>query len=76
MTDTPLLELRGISKSFGSVQALTEVDFDVRHGEAGDMSHAEIHNGYGTLHARACADGMRKLRPSKRSLVLSRSGFA
>jgi D-xylose transport system ATP-binding protein len=33
VTDTPLLELRGITKSFGSVQALTEVDFDVRHGE-------------------------------------------
>jgi D-xylose transport system ATP-binding protein len=33
MTDTPLLELRGVSKSFGSVQALTDVDFEVRHGE-------------------------------------------
>ena len=33
MTDTPLLELRGITKSFGSVQALTDVDFDVRPGE-------------------------------------------
>jgi D-xylose transport system ATP-binding protein len=30
---TPLLQLRGISKSFGSVQALTEVDFEVRPGE-------------------------------------------
>ena len=29
----PLLELRGISKSFGSVQALTEVDFEVQPGE-------------------------------------------
>jgi D-xylose transport system ATP-binding protein len=29
----PTLELRGISKSFGSVQALTEVDFEVRSGE-------------------------------------------
>jgi D-xylose transport system ATP-binding protein len=29
----PLLELRGISKSFGSVQALTDVDFEVRPGE-------------------------------------------
>jgi D-xylose transport system ATP-binding protein len=29
----PLLELRGISKSFGSVQALTDVDFEVRSGE-------------------------------------------
>src|ERR671936_1042716 len=33
MSDTPLLELRGVSKSFGSVQALTDVDFEVRHGE-------------------------------------------
>jgi D-xylose transport system ATP-binding protein len=33
MTDSPTLELRGISKSFGSVQALTEVDFEVRAGE-------------------------------------------
>ena len=30
---TPLLELHGISKSFGSVQALTDVDFEVRPGE-------------------------------------------
>ncbi len=29
----PLLELRGVSKSFGSVQALTDVDFEVRAGE-------------------------------------------
>jgi D-xylose transport system ATP-binding protein len=35
MTDTsaPILELRSLSKSFGSVQALTDVDFEVRHGE-------------------------------------------
>ena len=33
MNQTPLLELRGISKSFGSVQALTDVDFEVRQGE-------------------------------------------
>jgi D-xylose transport system ATP-binding protein len=29
----PTLELRNISKSFGSVQALTDVDFEVRDGE-------------------------------------------
>jgi D-xylose transport system ATP-binding protein len=29
----PILELRGISKSFGSVRALIEVDFEVRAGE-------------------------------------------
>ena len=31
--DTPLLELRNITKSFGSVQALTDVDFEVGPGE-------------------------------------------
>jgi len=30
---TPLLDLRNISKAFGSVQALTDVDFEVRSGE-------------------------------------------
>jgi D-xylose transport system ATP-binding protein len=30
---TPLLELRGVTKSFGSVQALSEVDFEVLPGE-------------------------------------------
>jgi len=33
MADRPLMELTGVSKSFGAVQALTKVDFDVRAGE-------------------------------------------
>jgi D-xylose transport system ATP-binding protein len=33
VSETPILQLRGISKSFGSVQALTDVDFEVRAGE-------------------------------------------
>src|SRR3954451_14077564 len=33
MTDSPLLEVRGVSKAFGSVQALNDVDLDVRRGE-------------------------------------------
>jgi D-xylose transport system ATP-binding protein len=33
MPDTPALELRDVSKSFGSVQALVDVDFDVRSAE-------------------------------------------
>jgi D-xylose transport system ATP-binding protein len=33
VTDTPILELRGISKSFGAVQALYEVDFHVSPGQ-------------------------------------------
>ena len=32
MTDTPLLELRGVSKHFGAVIALHEVDFKVYPG--------------------------------------------
>ena len=33
MTDTPVLELRGVSKHFGAVIALHEVDFHVSAGE-------------------------------------------
>src|SRR5437762_12323339 len=33
MDGTPLLQLRSITKSFGSVQALSDVDFEVRSGE-------------------------------------------
>lgn len=33
MPNTPLLELRGVSKRFGAIQALDKVDFDVRAGE-------------------------------------------
>ena len=33
MSDTPLLQLRGITKTFGSVEALTDVDFEVDSGE-------------------------------------------
>jgi D-xylose transport system ATP-binding protein len=33
MTDTPLLELHDITKTFGSVEALKGVDFEVRAGE-------------------------------------------
>jgi D-xylose transport system ATP-binding protein len=33
VSERPLLEMRGITKSFGSVQALTDVDFEVREGE-------------------------------------------
>jgi D-xylose transport system ATP-binding protein len=33
VSETPLLEIRDLSKTFGSVQALTDVDFEVRVGE-------------------------------------------
>jgi D-xylose transport system ATP-binding protein len=33
VSDAPILEIRGLSKTYGSVQALTDVDFEVRSGE-------------------------------------------
>jgi D-xylose transport system ATP-binding protein len=33
VSETPLLQLNGIWKSYGSVQALSDVDFEVRRGE-------------------------------------------
>jgi D-xylose transport system ATP-binding protein len=33
VSETPLLEIRDLSKTFGSVQALTDVDFEARAGE-------------------------------------------
>ena len=33
VNERPLLEVRGISKSFGSVQALTDVDFEAHAGQ-------------------------------------------
>lgn len=33
MADAPILECRGVSKSFGAVKALQAVDFEVRRGE-------------------------------------------
>jgi len=33
MSDAPLLQIRDLTKTFGSVEALTEVDFEVRAGE-------------------------------------------
>ena len=33
MSEQPLLELQGVSKTFGAVNALTKVDFKVRTGE-------------------------------------------
>ncbi|MFN2141725.1 MAG: ATP-binding cassette domain-containing protein [Candidatus Promineifilaceae bacterium] len=33
MADAPLLELKGVTKHFGAVEALTDVDFETRAGE-------------------------------------------
>jgi D-xylose transport system ATP-binding protein len=54
-TSAPTLELRGISKSFGSVQALSDVDFEVRAGEV--MAHVGD-NGAGKSTLIKCIAGI------------------
>jgi alpha-glucosidase len=50
---------------------------DARHaGDGLPGSHAQYHNVYGMQMARASFEGLRKLRPSKRPMVLTRAGFA
>ena len=46
------------------------------HGEGSAVLHAQVHNLYGQLMARATHEGFRKLRPAQRPLVISRAGFA
>ncbi len=49
----------------------------VRHDAEGrGATHGELHNAYGLLMARATQEGLAKLRPSKRPVVLTRSGWA
>ncbi len=55
----------------------TTVPDCIRHSfEGKGADHAEMHNYYGMLMARASAEGIQKLRPNKRAFVLSRSGWA
>ncbi|MBD2102435.1 glycoside hydrolase family 31 protein [Leptolyngbya sp. FACHB-261] len=39
-------------------------------------THAEVHNLYGQMMARAAREGLNRLRPSERSFVLTRAGYA
>nr|MBN1229293.1 DUF5110 domain-containing protein [Anaerolineae bacterium] len=49
----------------------------VRHSREGQgAAHAEIHNQYALLMTRASRDGMRRLQPDKRPVLLTRSGWA
>jgi alpha-glucosidase len=46
------------------------------HGERAAKLHAQVHNLYGSLMARATREGLLRLRPERRPFVISRSGFA
>lgn len=47
-------------------------------GEAGTdrLDHRGVHNVYGLLMARACAEGLRRWRPTERPFVISRAAYA
>lgn len=50
---------------------------DVKHaGDGSPGTHARYHNVYGMQMARATNEGLHKLRPEQRPLVLTRAGFA
>jgi len=50
------------------------IPLSARHGDAGEALHAETHNLYGQLMARAATEGLERLRPQRRPWVLTRSG--
>jgi alpha-glucosidase len=57
--------------------SVVEMPSDAVQGPAGDtVDHADVHNLYGLSMARAAAEATTRLRPDRRSFVLSRSGFA
>jgi alpha-glucosidase len=50
---------------------------DVVHPGGGHArEHAEVHNVYGMLMARAAREGLERLRPERRALVITRAGYA
>ncbi|MBA3349151.1 MAG: DUF5110 domain-containing protein [Actinobacteria bacterium] len=50
---------------------------DVVHDGDGEAKvHAQIHNTYGSLMARATREGLERLRPERRPFVITRAGYA
>ena len=50
---------------------------DVVHNGDGDAKvHAQIHNTYGSLMARATREGLERLQPDRRPFVITRAGYA
>jgi alpha-glucosidase len=65
----------GAGVPHGSTMALTAIQRpDGPDGPA--VPHAQIHNAYGLLMARATREGLERLRPDDRAFLLTRSGYA
>ncbi|MGF1575859.1 MAG: glycoside hydrolase family 31 protein [Cyanophyceae cyanobacterium] len=64
-------------RPFGDPGTLTSPPLDAPQGSLEERTtHAEVHNLYGHLMSRASCEGLQVLRPSERSFVLTRSGYA
>jgi alpha-glucosidase len=62
---------------FGSVDSSPDVPDYVRHDWEGQGApHLEAHNVYGLLMGRASREGLERLRPDRRHLLIVRAGFA
>jgi alpha-glucosidase len=64
-------------RPFGDGGVHISLLLDAPQGPAEERTtHAELHNLYGLMMARACREALNSLRASERSFVLTRSGFA
>jgi alpha-glucosidase len=64
-------------RPFGDKGNKVAFPLDAPHGDAHELvTHAEVHNLYGSAMAQASAEALQQLRPHQRSFVLTRSGFA
>lgn len=54
---------------------LTMSDLALFQGDGQPGPHLEYHNQYGTLMARASFEGLRRLRPTRRPLVITRAAY-
>jgi alpha-glucosidase len=57
-------------------QGSTMPDDVVHPGGGRTRHHAEVHNAYGQWMAQATREGLARLRPERRPLVISRAGYA
>ncbi|MCU0526425.1 MAG: DUF5110 domain-containing protein [Elainella sp. Prado103] len=64
-------------RPFGDPGVKIPFPLDAPQGDTDERTtHAETHNLYGMMMARAAAEGLEQLRPQQRSFVLTRSGYA
>lgn len=61
----------------GGASAQPTIDLNVMHAtDFGPRSHAEIHNVYGMLETMATRDGMLRVHPNERPLIITRATYA